>query len=817
MPQIHLKYWALSCMLAASTTALRATITNLSPGNVSAASFIPGQTDCYVAKFKVVANAGGATMTAFTVQNLGSAGAADIAGARIWHATSANFCTCTASLITALDYQGAKLWKNNAAVSEYFTNSQFIVVTCDIAPGASNSTLRFQAPGSQCIFTDGNFPSIDAANKGTQTIVVQASSWATVASPVSANLSCLSMFNAASGQAVGAGGVILGYSGGSWAEASGSTTLTAQDLVGCRAAASNKGWAGGGGGIILSQSAGSWSVQSAPGAASSQKMNSIIEIASNNVWAAGTSGEIINFDGTIWSSHGGAAGNTLNSIAGLSATDIWAVGNTGTIVHYNGSTWNLLSYTAGTQNLNSVFDISASDIWAVGDAGAAFHYNGTSWNSAPTGVTLNVNAVTFNGAGDGWAVGDGGLILRFTSSWAEFQDSRIVTVENLRSAGAVGTNDVWAMGSNGVILHYRGLVAAWTPTKTFTYSPTVTNTRTPAASPSFTASASRTYSPTSTPSWSPTATPTWSPTGTPAFSPSATPSVTPTASPSSTPTSTPSATQTFTPSSTPTGTPSVTMTSSPSVTPSSSPTATASATLTSSPSATPSSTQSATRTATPTDSPTPTVSPTISATFTISETHTVSPTPAPGGDVRVGIYTRSGALILDLGLLPGYGPASSFSASQTRFEPETQASISFADDQGRVWVFKGQDASGKLLPNGVYLARLSQSGSANKDLLFSIEHAVDELGALDFVINPAKMPAAAFGLSLKPGVRAFCRLYNNAGELAAGREVFAPRDAMPLLSSGGQPLASGLYVMVIDLDGGQGRQQQIVRKLAVLP
>jgi hypothetical protein len=122
---------------------------------------------------------------------------------------------------------------------------------------------------------------------------------------------------------------------------------------------------------------------------------------------------------------------------------------------------------------------------------------------------------------------------------------------------------------------------------------------------------------------------------------------------------------------------------------------------------------------------------------------------------------------------------------------------------------------GRLAPNGVYVARLTGGGSV-KEAAFSVEHAVAGLGRVDFLVNPARGAAAAIGLSLKPGVSASAQLYGASGERVGPRRALAARDSLPLSSEGGQPVADGLYLVVLDFSDGQGRSEQIIVKLAVL-
>ncbi|HXC64984.1 MAG TPA: hypothetical protein VNZ67_11545, partial [bacterium] len=111
--------------------------------------------------------------------------------------------------------------------------------------------------------------------------------WSLVASPSGADLYHLSMANAVSGQAVGAGGTLLSYAGGPWTTASGSGALTAQNLMGSQATAPGQGWAVGNDGVVLQQTGGAWSVQSSAGPPGTLALNAVSQLSPLDVWAVG--------------------------------------------------------------------------------------------------------------------------------------------------------------------------------------------------------------------------------------------------------------------------------------------------------------------------------------------------------------------------------------------------------------------------------------------------------------------------------------------------------------------------------------------------
>jgi subtilase family serine protease len=170
-----------------------------------------------------------------------------------------------------------------------------------------------------------------------------------------------------------------------------------------------------------------------------------------------------------------------------------------------------------------------------------------------------------------------------------------------------------------------------TNTATFTLTQTPTDTATPTATltPTDTATntATRTPTPTATSSPTPTATSTFTDTGTatPSFTPTNTASLTPTVTGTNTPTLTPTFTATGT--STPTGSYTATASDTPTISPTPTRTPTSTATATGTPTATSSNTP--TKTPTVTGTPTPTLSPTATASNTPTRTPTASPTLTP--------------------------------------------------------------------------------------------------------------------------------------------------------------------------------------------
>ena len=320
-----------------------------------------------------------------------------------------------------------------------------------------------------------------------------------------------------------------------------------------------------------------------------------------------------------------------------------------------------------------------------------------------------------------------------------------------------------------------------TPTNTATATPTSTvtntNTITQTYTPSPTGQATDTNTPTSTASSSMTATPTFTVTGTPTNSATETA----TSSVTATPTLTASRTPTLTLTATPSGTPSSTATSSPSFTV----TPTASSTASGTPSATSTATGAATFTATPTL--TPTLTPINTATPTPTFTRTATPTPTiPHTPTSTPSNTSTGTATFSASPTPSMTPTATLTSSRTS-TPTASAT-----------------ASPTLTPTPTSNAAPPTSTPSGNG------------GGVVLYPNPSdgtQPVSITLSLSAPANVKVaiFTTAFRKVQEKSFPNQPVGVPVSIVLDDWKGVPLASGLYYVVVSVDG-----QRTIAKLLIL-
>jgi hypothetical protein len=167
-----------------------------------------------------------------------------------------------------------------------------------------------------------------------------------------------------------------------------------------------EGWAVGDGGIILHYSGGSWGIAASP---TTSVLRGIFMMGSMDGWAVGDGGTILMYQGTSqWIRIGSTASADLRSVYMLDSNHGWIVGSGGTILHYDGTTWSVASAFT-TAGLNSVSQVNSQEAWAVGDSGTIIHWTGFAWYpyypSPPLLGTPNLNSIFLLSNGYGLIVG----------------------------------------------------------------------------------------------------------------------------------------------------------------------------------------------------------------------------------------------------------------------------------------------------------------------------------------------------------------------------------------------------------------------------
>lgn len=154
------------------------------------------------------------------------------------------------------------------------------------------------------------------------------------------------------GFAVGDAGAIIKYNGSTWVTISSSTT---KNLTGVSTVSASEAWAVGATGTILKYNGTSWSTVTSPTA---KNLTAISMYDSDGDGLAnfgvgvGASGVTVIYNGSTWSLNDTGATNFFG-VAVANANEAWAVGASGTTLHWNGTAWETIS-SGVTRQLNAI-------------------------------------------------------------------------------------------------------------------------------------------------------------------------------------------------------------------------------------------------------------------------------------------------------------------------------------------------------------------------------------------------------------------------------------------------------------------------------
>jgi hypothetical protein len=253
-------------------------------------------------------------------------------------------------------------------------------------------------------------------------------------------------------------------------------------------------WAVGLGGALVDFDGGSWSTESL--------MPELLSAWANtpdDAWAVGAGGTALHWNGTVWSTTNTGTTESLTAVWGASSGDVWALGSNTTLLQWNGSSWGPL--TSPTMDpIVAIGGTSADDVWisngannlpdgpgqpgdggtsaGPSNAGQLFHWNG-SWTSALAPTAGWINAVWPVATGEAWAVGyqkvpngianSTGIVLYGNQSSLTLAETPLssgsTVATDYTSVWGSGPNDVWvagsaAGGSTAALIHFDG--TTWT-------------------------------------------------------------------------------------------------------------------------------------------------------------------------------------------------------------------------------------------------------------------------------------------------------------------------------------------------------------------
>jgi hypothetical protein len=316
-----------------------------------------------------------------------------------------------------------------------------------------------------------------------------AATWSVVPTPPGS--AGLSGIDAATGWAVGDGGLATRWDGTSWTAVA--TPVAGASLRAVDGSGANDVWAVGtaGAGTLTERWNGvAWAAVPSPNpvGGTAPHLSGVKAFSATDAWAVGSYSAATNpiartlierWDGTSWSivpsPNPDVEVNLLTDVDGASATDVWAIGNVGheayggtprggLVLHWDGATWSRVAVPGtvsdGTINfpsLEDVYVVSATDVWIVGRAFSwtvfktvpiALHWNGSTWQRTVFNAAPNDGAgfKTVAALSSTQVYAMGTVIARWTGSgWS--LEAGVPSGGHLVDAAAVGPSTFWGVGS----------------------------------------------------------------------------------------------------------------------------------------------------------------------------------------------------------------------------------------------------------------------------------------------------------------------------------------------------------------------------------
>jgi len=291
--------------------------------------------------------------------------------------------------------------------------------------------------------------------------------------------------------------------GGAWTEVSAGVATASVNGVymthGFTLGSADEGWAVGNGGKVYKWFGGSWNVFQTVNPSSCGPVPDLMSVAMSSTtdgWAVGTCGSIYHFTGGTWNGpvSAGTTTNDLLSIVLLNNNEGWAVGKADpgfpfapTILHgtnlQGAPSWNripinkLPGFTGG-DFFSVTFGVSGNNIWAVGSGGLMALCSSGCSDSSVWGTTTSplfgssLESVFMTGDNDGWAVGLAaffGLTEPQIFHWDGATFTRGVAVasnKDLLGVYMTSSSEGWAVGgtlagpTTEATVHYTG--GTWT-------------------------------------------------------------------------------------------------------------------------------------------------------------------------------------------------------------------------------------------------------------------------------------------------------------------------------------------------------------------
>jgi hypothetical protein len=223
--------------------------------------------------------------------------------------------------------------------------------------------------------------------------------------------------------------VIFQYDGASWKDHT-LLPLIAGQLNKVVMTSPTTGWAVGAGGLIMRYSGGQWSVVTSPTTNHIVSLAKVPSSEEEELWASVWKAPLLHYKGGSWQSVSNPVGNNSHfiSMAFLSPTDGWAGAANQGFYHYDGVNWQYRTENNGALAFSGINLLSPTNGWSFGGSYFA-HFDGQKWQMTQQNVNVSLSSLSMASETDGWAVGGEGTIWRYNSvrsTWSPMPPDRIL-------------------------------------------------------------------------------------------------------------------------------------------------------------------------------------------------------------------------------------------------------------------------------------------------------------------------------------------------------------------------------------------------------
>jgi hypothetical protein len=205
----------------------------------------------------------------------------------------------------------------------------------------------------------------------------------------------------------------------------------------------------------------------------------------------------------------------------------------------------------------------------------------------------------------------------------------------------------------------------------------------------------------------------------------------------------------------------------------------------------------------------------------------VSSTPS-GGLVVVRIFDERGELVATVNGSGAFANTTSFAMALSAFEPNSNGSggsISILLNGQVIALWTAIDSNGNMVPNGFYHLSIIETGNNGSVIQLGRVAYIETNhgGAVQLLVMPnigrigQTIQIAASFAGLPADQQSAIKIYTIAGERILTLSIHSGSASWNLTNNNGQPVAAGLYLVVLDgVDPVSGQSLRKTEKLLIL-